>query len=64
LAESGVDAYTIVALLGHKTLAMTQRYTHPSDEHKRKAIEVLGKYEQLCQKNVKLEFQGRTNKAV
>ncbi len=64
LAESGVDAFTIAALLGHKTLAMTQRYTHPSDDHKRKAVEVLSKYEQLCQKNVTIEFQGRMNRVI
>lgn len=64
LAESGIDAFTIAALLGHKTLAMTQRYTHPSDDHKRKAIEVLGKYEKNRHKLGTIEFPGKTIKAV
>jgi integrase len=64
LAESGVDAFTIAALLGHKTLAMTQWYTHPIDDHKRKAIEVLGKYEKIRHKSGTIEFSRKTNKAV
>jgi site-specific recombinase XerD len=63
LAESGVDAFTIAALLGHKTLAMTQWYTHPIDDHKRKAIEALGKYEKIRHKSGTIEFSSKTNKA-
>ena len=35
LAEAGTDAFTLAALLGHRTLSMTARYTHPTDEGKR-----------------------------
>ncbi len=31
LAESGVDLYTIKTLLGHSTIALTERYSHLSD---------------------------------
>jgi integrase len=57
LAESGIDAFTIAALLGHKTTLMTARYTHPSDDHKRRAIEELANDEQKCLKNVTIAFQ-------
>jgi integrase len=32
------DAFTLAALPGHKILAMTARYRHPTDEGKRRAI--------------------------
>ncbi len=41
LAMSGVDLNTIRALLGHKSLDMTLRYSHLSKSHKTQAIEVL-----------------------
>ncbi len=41
LVMNGVDIVTVKELLGHKTLAMTMRYSHPAPEHKRWAIEVL-----------------------
>jgi len=37
----GVDIKTIQELLGHKDIKMTMRYSHPTPEHKRKAVEVL-----------------------
>src|SRR5262249_2511722 len=58
LAEAGVDAFTIAALLGHKTLSMTARYTHPSDAHKRKAVEALGNFAQNCQKKCHSRVSG------
>lgn len=41
LVMSGVDLVTVKELLGHKTLAMTVRYSHPTPEHKKWAIETL-----------------------
>lgn len=38
---SGVDMKTVAELLGHKTMAMTERYSHLSDAHKQKAVERL-----------------------
>jgi integrase len=35
------DAFTLAALLGHKTLAMTARYTHATAEGKRRAVVAL-----------------------
>jgi integrase len=57
---SHTDAFTLAALLGHKTLAMTARYTHPTDDSKRQAIVALSK---AGQENVTIEFPARAGKA-
>lgn len=41
LVQAGVDLYTVRELLGHKTLAMTMRYSHLAPENSQKAIAVL-----------------------
>lgn len=43
LVMGGVDLPTVQALMGHKSIRMTLRYTHLSADHKRKAIEMLVK---------------------
>jgi len=40
-AMNGVDLATIQELLGHKSIVMTKRYSHPTPEHKKKAVECL-----------------------
>ncbi|MBW1990219.1 MAG: tyrosine-type recombinase/integrase [Deltaproteobacteria bacterium] len=42
LAMAGVDLYTIAQLLGHRSLEMTQRYSHPSPDHLTAAVNKLG----------------------
>jgi integrase len=41
LVMKGVDLATVQELLGHKSIVMTKRYSHPTPEHKRRAIELL-----------------------
>ncbi len=41
LAQAGIDLYKIAKLLGHKTIAMTQRYSHHYPESLRDGVEVL-----------------------
>jgi integrase len=41
LVMAGVDITTIKELLGHKSLAMTMRYSHLSPSHKARAVELL-----------------------
>ena len=41
LVMSGGDLSTVQALMGHKGISMTLRYTHLSSDHKQRAICVL-----------------------
>lgn len=41
LVENGVDLITVKDLLGHSTVKMTERYTHPNQDLKKKAVEML-----------------------
>ena len=43
LAIQGTPIYTIKELLGHKSLTMTERYSHLIPDAKREAVEKLGK---------------------
>jgi integrase len=43
LVESGVDIITVKELLGHSTVKITERYTHPNQKLKEKAVELLAK---------------------
>lgn len=41
LAEAGADITTIAEILGHSSLNMTKRYTHASEDRKRRALEAM-----------------------
>jgi integrase len=41
MAMAGVPLKTIGEILGHKTAAMTERYSHLTPEHKKQAVEML-----------------------
>ncbi len=43
LVMAGVDLRTVQELLGHKSFEMTLRYAHLSPEHKKAALDTLGK---------------------
>lgn len=58
MADAGVDAFTIAEVLGHADLRMTARYTHATDQNKRRAVEKLASYGQSandCHKIVTME---------
>jgi integrase len=38
LGESGADAFTIMRLMGHSSVTMSQRYVHPSPESMENAV--------------------------
>jgi len=46
LGEAGADAFTIMRLMGHSTVTVSQRYVHPSPE----AVELA--YERLTALNL------------
>jgi len=41
LVMAGVPIRTVGEILGHKSMAMTERYAHLSPEHKLKAVNLL-----------------------
>jgi len=43
LVESGVDLITVKELLGHSTVKITERYTHPNQSLKKEVVELLAK---------------------
>jgi integrase len=43
LVMMGIDIKTVQELMGHKTIEMTLRYSHLSPDHKKKAVDTLGK---------------------
>jgi len=42
MVMSGVDIYTLKEVLGHKSIEMTMRYSHLSNDHERQAMSALG----------------------
>lgn len=41
MAEAGIDPFTIAAILGHKSIAMTASYSHATQQAKRRAVAAL-----------------------
>ena len=41
LGMDGIDITAIADLMGHKDISVTRRYSHPTMEYKRKAVEML-----------------------
>jgi integrase len=44
MAMAGVDLMTLRELMGHSSITITQRYCHPTPEHKRRAVAQLENY--------------------
>ena len=60
LAMSGADLPTIQAVLGHKTLAMTERYSHLTNQHIKNAIGRLQDAMNPAKSNVIIPMSGRS----
>jgi integrase len=41
LGMKGVDIRSIQELMGHKDIKMSMRYSHPTPEHKKRAVKML-----------------------
>lgn len=44
MVESGIDLATVSKILGHSTIQMTMRYTHPTPENMRQAVNKLEEF--------------------
>jgi site-specific recombinase XerD len=71
LVENGVDLITVKDLLGHSTVKVTERYTHPNKSLKRKAVESLvqdpekaGKTVEILAHEWHIKKKGKKEKAV
>jgi Phage integrase family len=45
MADAGAEPFTLAAILGHSDIRMTARYTHATDQAKRRAVDNLVKRE-------------------
>jgi integrase len=41
MVQAGVDLHTVSKILGHSTIKLTMRYSHPGFDHTREAVKVL-----------------------
>ena len=59
LVLSGVDLATVSKLLGHSSIQMTMRYSHPTPEALKKAVSTLDspKLENFVSKNVSTKIE-------
>jgi integrase len=53
LGESGAEALTIMKLAGHSSIAMSQRYVHPTPEAMERAMERLDSMNQKALEGLK-----------
>ncbi len=61
LAESSVDLYTIKTLLGHSTIALTERYSHLSEgslQQAMRTLDVVNKRPKQAKKSNVIPFRG------
>ncbi len=59
LVMAGVDIRTIQELMGHKDIKMTVRYSHPTPEHKKKAVKILDQVTSIFTTWVETEKQAK-----
>lgn len=50
MAMAGVDLMTLRELMGHSSITITQRYCHPTSEHKLAAVAKLAEYNAVATK--------------
>jgi integrase len=50
LGEAGADAFTIKEIAGHSSIVISQRYVHPSPEHRERAFERLEEHNRAAGK--------------
>jgi integrase len=53
LGASGVDAFTLMKIAGHSTVAIFQRYVHPTPETMEAAFERLQKMNERAEERLK-----------
>ena len=56
LVEQGIDLITIKELLGHHSVKVTERYTHPNAYQKKRAVDILS---QICPHRIHMRKEDR-----
>lgn len=56
---AGYDVSTIQELMGHRDLRMTMRYSHPTQEHKRNAVEAVNRVTTILTTETKTPGMGK-----
>jgi len=59
LGEGGADAFTIMRLMGHSSVTISQRYVHPTPEALERAVERLEGLNQKAQKALRVGLKVR-----
>jgi len=57
MAMAGVDLMTLRELMGHSSITITQRYCHPTPEHKRIAVANFAEYDEAATKKPRAQTE-------
>jgi site-specific recombinase XerD len=62
LVQNGVDLYTVQKLMGHSKITMTERYSHLTPEHEKRAVSKLDEIHQRDNNNLLFLYNSERGK--